>query len=108
MYPSDAAELQRLADALTATGYKSTQVASRMIRGKIEQMAQDMAAGTFDWSRIPPWERIILGPNGEVMDGHHRVVAAVLSGSLIPADQIVPYPGPCLRPVYEWIDILPR
>jgi len=108
MYPSDAVGLQQLADALTAAGYKPTQDVDMMIRVKIDQMAQNMVAGTFDWSLIQPWEKIILGPDGEIMDGHHRVVAAVLSGCAIPTDQIYPYSGTCYRPVFAWIDVLPK
>jgi hypothetical protein len=52
-----------------------------------------------------------MGPNGEVMGGHHRVIAAHLVGiDLIavagPRPQVQVLPSN-YRPVYDWIDVLP-
>jgi len=108
MYPNDSAGLQKLADDLTASGFVPTQPASKMDRDKIERMAQAMAGGTFDWSRIKPWEKIIVGPGGEIMNGHHRVIAAMLAGIPIPTGEVVYFLGQNLRPIYNWIDVLPK
>jgi hypothetical protein len=108
MYPTDAAGIQKLADNLSATGFMPTQPLSKMDRVKIEQMAQDMANGVFDWSKFKPWEKIMIAQGGEIMNGHHRLIASVLSGIPIPADQMIRFPGQNLRPVYRWIDVLPK
>jgi hypothetical protein len=107
MYPSDAAGIQQLADDLLVAGFKPTQPASRMNKAKIDRMADDMANGAFDWSKFKPWEKVIVAPGGEILDGHHRVIASVVSGMPLPADQVIYFRGANLRPVYDWIDVLP-
>ncbi len=54
---------------------------------------------------------VIMGPNGEVLGGHHRAIAAQLAGTDLTK---VPGPRPQVqrlpqnfRPVYRWIDVLP-
>lgn len=73
-------------------------------------MVDAMRDGSFDWSTAS-LQPVILGPGGEVMGGHHRVVAAHLVGVDLTT---VPGPRPQLRrlspnyrPVYWWIDVLP-
>jgi hypothetical protein len=107
MYPPDANGLQQLADELLAAGFKPTQPRSRMKKAMIETMARDMANGNFDWSMFKPWEKVIIASGGEILDGHHRIIASVLSRMPLPSGQIIHYPGPNLRPVYDWIDVLP-
>ena len=66
--------------------------------------------GTFDWDKAS-LQPVILGPAGEVMGGHHRVIASHLAGIDLTA---VPGPRPQVqrlprnyRPEYRWIDVLP-
>lgn len=110
MYPSDDPGRQMLADGLVAAGYWPTQTKSAFDREKIETMAGAMRDDTFGWvpSSLQP---VILGPNGEVLGRHHRVVAAFLAGV-----DLTSVPGPlpqvqrlpvCYRPVYDWVDVLP-
>ena len=110
MYPTDEAGRQQLADALTAAGLKPTQDKHRFDRDKIEAMADAMSNGFFDW-RSAGLQPVILGPNDEVLGGHHRIIAAHLAGIDLGS---LPGPRPqvqrlarCFRPVYQWIDVLP-
>ena len=107
-YPTDAAGLQHLADQLAAAGFVPTQDLSRMRKTDIEQIAGAMAhdAGAF-WAGVSACNKVIVAPGGEVMDGHHRVIAAVLSGEPIPEGRIFRFPGANLRPVFDWTDVLP-
>jgi hypothetical protein len=109
-YPIDDAGRQQLADELSAKGLKPTQKKDRFIRHKINSMVVDMTSGSFDWADAA-LQPIFLGPNGEVLGGHHRVIAAHLAGIDLTA---VPGPWPqvrslpqCFRPEYQWIDALP-
>jgi hypothetical protein len=108
-YPTDAAGLQQLADRLTAAGFKPTQGLSKMRKADIEQIAAAMAtdANAF-WAGVSRFMNVIIGPGGEVMDGHHRVIASVLSGKPIPGSHLFRFPGANQRPVFNWIDVLPR
>jgi hypothetical protein len=79
-------------------------------RDKIGRMARAMADGSFAWNRAS-LQPVILGPNGEVLGGHHRVVAAHLSGVdlasvLGPRPQVQRLPMN-YRPVHDWADVLP-
>jgi hypothetical protein len=109
-YPTDQAGRQHLADELTARGLKPTPGKQHFDRDKINKMVEAMKDGTFDWNkaRLQP---AILGPNGEVMGGHHRVIAAHLAGIDLIA---VPGQRPQVqrlprnyRPVIDWMDVLP-
>ena len=111
LYPSDATGRQQLADELTAAGWTPTQGKQHFDRDKIERMARAMADGSFDWNRAS-LQPVILGPNGEVLGGHHRVVAAHLAGIDLttisgtrPQVQRLPV---CYRPVHDWADVLPE
>jgi hypothetical protein len=109
-YPSDPAGRQQLVDELTAKGLKPTQAKSQFDRDKINQMVDAMKDGSFDWNRAS-LRPVILGPNGEVMGGHHRVIAAHLAGidlATVPGSRPQVQRLPMnMRPVYEWIDVLP-
>jgi hypothetical protein len=109
-YPTTAAGRQQLADELAATGLKPTQSKASFDPDKINRMAEAMTDGSFDWNAAG-LQPVILGPNGEVMGGHHRVVAAHLAGvdlttvpGLRPQVQRLPLN---YRPVEEWSDVLP-
>ncbi len=110
-YPTDAAGRQLLADELTAAGWTPTQGRQHFDRDKIGRMAHAMADDTFDWNRAS-LQPVILGPNGEVLGGHHRVVAAHLAGIdltavLGPRPQVQRLPIN-YRPVFDWADVLPE
>jgi hypothetical protein len=109
-FPTDQAGRQQLADQLTARGWAPTQGRQHFDRVKINLMVDAMQDGSFDWNRAG-LQPVILGPNGEVMSGHHRVIAAHLA-----AIDLATHPGPRpqvqrlprnFRPVYRWIDVLP-
>ena len=108
-YPTDAAGLQYLADRLTATGFVPTQDLSKMRKADIERIAVLLTrdADAF-WATVSPYQKVVPGPGDEVMDGHHRVVASVLSGKAIPENSVFRFPGPNVRPVFDWMDVLPR
>lgn len=109
-YPTDEAGRQQLADELTAAGWIPTQTKTRFDRDKIEQFAVLMLNGMFDWYQAGLFP-VIMGPGGEVIHGHHRVVVCHLLGIDMtripgPRPQIQPVPMN-YRPEYEWIDVLP-
>ena len=69
-----------------------------------------MKDGSFDWNTAS-LQPVILGPAGEVMGGHHRVIASHLAGIDLTK---VPGPRPQVqrlpqnyRPEHQWIDVLP-
>jgi hypothetical protein len=109
-YPTTDAGRAQLADDLTAAGYTPTQGKQHFDRVRIDTMIEAMLDGTFDWiaASLQP---VILGPNDEILGGHHRVIAAHLAGLDLTA---VPGPRPqvhrlpiCFRPISDWIDVLP-
>jgi len=109
-YPTDQPGRQQLADELAAKGLKPTQPKNRFFQDKINKMVDAMKDGSFDWNKSS-FQPVILGPNGEVMGGHHRVIAAHLAGIDL---TVVPGPRPQVqrlpqnfRPVSDWIDALP-
>lgn len=109
-YPLDGAGRLQLADALTARGLKSTQTKEQFDRDKIDKMADAMKDGSFDWSKAS-LQPIILGPSGEILNGHHRLIAAHLAGIDLttipgPRPQIQRFPRN-FRPEHRWVDVLP-
>ncbi len=73
-------------------------------------MVNAMKDGSFDWNNAS-LQPVILGPIGEVMGGHHRVIAVHLAGIDLTA---LPGPRPQVqrlaknfRPLSDWIDVLP-
>jgi hypothetical protein len=110
-YPTDSAGRQRLADELTATGWKPTQAKQHFDRDKINTMVEAMKDGSFAWDKAS-LQPIILGPDGGILGGHHRVIAAHLAGIDLTS---IPGPRPqvqrlpkIFRPVADWIDVLPE
>ena len=110
LYPSDPIGRHQLANELDGSGLRPTQGKQHFDRDKIERMARAMVDGTFDWNRAS-LQPVILGPNGEVMGGHHRTIAAHLAGIDLrtvtgsrPQVQTLPRN---FRPVSRWIDVLP-
>jgi hypothetical protein len=109
-YPTDQAGRQRLADELAAKGLKPTQAKQHFDRDVIDKMAEAMKDGSFAWDKAS-LQPVILGPGGEVMGGHHRIVAAHLAGIdliAIPGSrpQVQRLPRN-FRPVYDWGDVPP-
>lgn len=109
-YPADQAARQQLAAALAAKGLKPTQTKPHFDRDKINKMAAAMEDGSFDWKKAS-LQPVILGPKGEVLGGHHRVIAAHLAGIDLgtvagPRPQVQRLPK-SYRPLYDWIDVLP-
>lgn len=109
-FPTDQDDRQQLADELAAKGFKPTQGKQNFDRDKITKMVDAMKDGAFDWNKAS-LQPVILGPNGEVMSGHHRVIAAHLAGIDLTA---IPGPRPQVqrlpknfRPVSDWIDVSP-
>jgi ParB-like nuclease domain len=109
-YPTDPAGRRQLADELTARGLKPTQSKQHFDRDTINRMVDAMQDGSFDWIKAS-LQPVIMGPNGEILGGHHRVIAASLAGIDLSK---VPGPRPQVqrlpwnyRPVYQWIDVLP-
>ena len=110
-YPTDDAGRQQLADELTARGLKPTQLQKDFRRDDINSMINAMLDGSFDWSKAS-LRPVILGPNGEILGGHHRIVAAHLAGIDLTA---IPGPRPQVQTLstsfrleYDWIDVLPE
>ncbi len=109
-FPTDAAGRQKLADEFTAKGLVPTQSKQHFDTDKINRMVEAMKDGSFNWNKAN-LQPVILGPNGEVLGGHHRVIAAHLAGIDLAA---VPGPRPQVqtlpmnyRLVFAWIDVLP-
>jgi hypothetical protein len=78
-YPTSQSGRLQLADELTAKGLTPTQGKQHFDRDKIDRMTDAMSDGSFDWNKAS-LQPVILGPNGEVMGGHHRAIAAHLAG----------------------------
>jgi hypothetical protein len=109
-YPTTQAGRQQLADELTARGLIPTQGKQHFDRATIDKMVEAMKDGSFDWNKAG-LQPVILGPGGEVLGGHHRVIAAHLAGIDLTK---VPGPRPQVqrlpqnfRPGHRWIDVLP-
>ncbi len=109
-YPSDQVGRQLLAGELTARGLKPTQRKQHFDRDKIEKMVEAMLNGSFGWNKAS-LQPVILGPDGEILGGHHRVIAAHLAGIDLTAvsgsrPQVQRLPTN-YRPTELWIDVLP-
>jgi hypothetical protein len=109
-YPTSPAGRQQLADRLTAKGLTPTQGIQSFNRAKINAMADAMQRGLFDWQSAS-LEPVILGPRGQVLNGHHRVIAAELAGIDL-ANISAPMPqvrrlSRNYRPEFRWVDVLP-
>ena len=109
-YPTTESGRQKLAEELTANGLIPTQAKQHFDRDIIEKMVDAMKDGSFDWNKAS-LQPVIMGPNGEVLGGHHSVIAAHLAGVDLTT---VPGPRPQLQVLLrnyrlerEWIDVLP-
>jgi len=109
-YPTTQSGRQQLADDLTSRGLIPTQGQQHFDRDRINKMAEAMLNGEFDWSKAS-LQPVILGPRGEVMGGHHRVIAAHLAGIELlripgprPQVQVLPFN---YRAEFDWVDVLP-
>ncbi|MBI1832878.1 MAG: hypothetical protein HYR84_15675 [Planctomycetes bacterium] len=110
-YPTDEAGRQQLADELAARGLKPTQAKKNFKRAKLDKMIEAMITGSFDWG-MASLRPVVIGLDGEILGGHHRIIAAHLAGIDLttvpgprPQIQTVPH---CFRVVYSWIDVLPE
>jgi RHS repeat-associated protein len=83
------------------TIFKGTQEHRKYDMQKVDQMAQDMKNGAFDWNRNP-FEKIVVTPTGHVINGHHRVVAAQRAGVGIPESAIYRTNTPWVGPTVSW------
>jgi hypothetical protein len=72
-------------DVMRRSPYKATQ--RDLYRGTVEEMADKMKAGKFNWAKSDV-DPIILDANGKIMSGHHRIVAAKLAKVDIPESAI--------------------
>jgi len=95
-----------LAEKMTTAGYAPTQTAAKTDPSRIVDYAQQMASGQWQWSS-GPGQSIVLDPNNAILDGHHRVAAAVMSNTSIPAESIYRTTAETVRPTYTWFEVLP-
>jgi hypothetical protein len=72
---------------------------------KVNSFAQQMANGTWDWTRIDRRNLILLGPGNEILSGHHRFIAATLAGVEIPESAITRL-SKALRPTRPWAEVV--
>lgn len=70
--------------------YKPTQGPRAMNWEKLGKMVVDMKSGDFKWQEmIDKGSFIRIGPNGEIVEGHHRILAASLARAGIPKEAIM-------------------
>jgi len=82
--------------------YKPTQTARRFDMAKVDEYAALMREGKWDWSA----DKIIVDKAGNIVSGHHRVLAAERAGVEIPDSAVFRLETTTARPVYKWSDIL--
>ena len=92
-----------LKDLMKNSQFKPTQSAKKMDLQKINEYAELMEKGKWDWSI----DKIIVDKNGNLMSGHHRVVAAAKAKVEIPESAIFRLETETLRLTYSWSEILP-
>ncbi len=63
-----------------------------------------MKNNKWDWENMT--NPIIIGSKGNIMSGHHRILAAEKAGIQIPENAIIRIQKETFRPVYSWDDIL--
>ena len=87
-----------------SSGLMATQGAVKA--AQVNAYARDMAAGNWIW--LPPNRRnpIMVDQRGNIMSGHHRLVAASLAGQEVPEAAIVRFPGVTSRPSRPWGDVV--
>ena len=82
--------------------FKPTQTARHFNMDKVKGYADKMRKGTWDWSK----GKIIVDKAGNIMSGHHRVLAAEQAGVSIPKSAIFRTGFLTQRVVQSWADIL--
>ena len=87
-----------LEDLMRGSSFKPTQ--TKVFRGTVEKMAQAMKDKKFDWAGMD--DPIMLDASGNIVQGHHRVVAARLSRTPIPESAIHRTPGQPVREARPW------
>lgn len=107
-YPSAEPDRLILAMELAGKGLIPTQGKQHFSRDKINNMVQAMENGTFDW-RAAGLRPVLLGPKGEVLGGHHRLVAAHLAGIDLDSmpGQVIQYPIAFRDVLFRWDQVLP-
>jgi hypothetical protein len=92
----------------TMANYQPTQ--NKIYADTVNQMANDMANGNFNWGDIPPSQNIRIGPGNVIVDGHHRMVAAQMAadqtgrplmGGIIPKGSVT-YVDSTARQAQSW------
>ena len=85
------------------SGLMATQSAVEAVR--VNAYADDMRAGKWAWLPINRRNPIIVDAQGNVMSGHHRLVAARLAGVGVPDAAVVRFPGVTARTPRTWSDV---
>lgn len=57
---------------------------------------------TGSFGHADPFKKIIVDPSGNVLDGHHRVLAAQIAGVAIPESAIYRTSVAATKPVVSW------
>ena len=78
--------------------FKATQKV--VYKNTVEKMAQAMKEKKFDWGGMD--DPIMVDAKGNIVQGHHRVVAARLSKTKIPESAIHKLPGEPVRDARPW------
>ena len=98
--------------------YQPTQ--NKFYEDTVNLWANQMANGKFNWGEIPEAQNIMIGPGNEIVEGHHRLIAAQMAAdqtgrplmgapnAIIP-DGSVTYVDSTIRPTQSWgnVGVLP-
>ena len=77
----------------------------RVSKSDVEQYANDMRSGTFDWNNMDDKIIIVQTSQGNyIIEGHHRFLASKLSGSEIP-DSAIQYRQGTAPAAFEWHNV---
>jgi predicted nucleic acid-binding Zn-ribbon protein len=101
--PSTSSEFRNwnLEDTMRGSPYKPTQ---RIVyRGTVEKMAKAMKNNEFNWNGMD--DPIIVDEANNLVQGHHRVVAARLSNTKIPPSSIRRLNGEPIRDSRPWENV---
>jgi hypothetical protein len=82
--------------------FKPTQSARKVDWGKVAEYAEMMKKGTWKWN---PDTAIAVDPNGAIVGGHHRVLAAAVAGVPIPQNYIHVLKSVTARDVISWHEV---
>ena len=94
-----------LNDLMKNSGLTPTQ--KEVYVGNINEYAEKMKNGTWDWNRTAtnPRELMIKDAKGNIMAGHHRFIAAEKAGKTIPNGVVKVIPGSGARVPRSWSDV---